>query len=111
MNLNINNFLLMSIPTPSPFPVFDDVPFEFRRIGMSLDGIPLINMITKDGPRQVFYDEASDDYYFFDTKELVPEVFRKGFNTTVFRRKCMDVKITYSKPIYHGRGINTGSLE
>jgi hypothetical protein len=101
----------MSTPKPSPFPVFDDVPVEFRRTGMPIDGIPLIDMITANGRRQVFYDEDTDDYYFFDTKELVPEANRKGFNTTVFRRKCMNVTVTYSKPIHHVKEDYTDSSD
>jgi hypothetical protein len=108
--LNQSNFR-MHIPTPSPFPVFDNVPEHLRRNQNSDATIPLISVFTSTGQRQIFYDEVTDDFYYFDTKELVPQENRKGFQTTIFRRKCMEVTITYSKPRHFKNGVEVESLD
>lgn len=103
----------MSTPTPSPFPVFDDVPEQLRRSSTvnNTGSIPLLNVYSKDGLKQIFYDEASDDFYYYDTNLLVPQADRKGFQTTLFRRKCMEVTITYGKPRHFKNGKEVDSLE
>lgn len=42
--------------------------------------------LTKQGGREFHYDRETDDYYYKDTGERVPDSYREGRRTIVFRQ-------------------------
>ena len=57
----------------------------------------MVIQVTKSSIRDVYFDEARQDYFYRDDDNRVPDTLREGYQTTVFKRSSSTKSNPYTQ--------------